>query len=81
MADARELLSGEMIEKIEACAKELGRDPVEVVQEALRRYMAQQRLQRLAERGEKLARERGIREEDLPELVRQVRREDAPRGQ
>lgn len=80
MTDARELLSGEMIEKIEACAKEQRREPVEVLEEALGRYMAQQRLQRLADRGEKLARERGIREEDLPELVRQVRRENAERG-
>jgi len=80
MTDARELLSGEMIEKIEACAKEQGREPVEVLEEALARYMAQQRLQNLAERGEKIARERCIREEDVPELVRQVRRENATRG-
>jgi hypothetical protein len=77
MTDARELLSGEMIEQIEACAREQGRKPVEVLEEAVGRYMAQRRLERLVERGERLAQQRGIREEDVPELVRQVRRENA----
>ena len=80
MTDARELLTGEMIERLEACAKEQGRAPVEVLEEALNRYMAQQRLERLAQRGERLAGDRNIREEDVPELVQQVRRESTTRG-
>ena len=80
MTDARELLTREMIERIETCAKQQGSEPVEVLEEALNRYLAQQRLERLARRGEGLARERGIREEDVPELVCQVRQENAQRS-
>jgi hypothetical protein len=76
MQDARQLLTDDLIEKIEACAREQGRRPIEIVEEAVGRYMAQQRLQRLAERGEKLARSRGVRENDVPELVQQLRHEN-----
>jgi hypothetical protein len=79
MTDARELLSEEMIQPIEDCAKEQGRKPVEVLEEAVGRYIAQRRLDRLAERGERLAQRRNIKEEDIPELVQQVRRENGVR--
>ena len=77
MIDARELISEEMIERIEISARDQNRKPAEVLEEALSRYMAQRRLESLAERGEALARARGIREEDVPELVQQVRGENA----
>jgi putative PIN family toxin of toxin-antitoxin system len=80
MTDARELLSEDLIQQIEDCAKEQGRKPVEVLEEAVGRYMAQRRLDRLAERGERLAQRRNIKEEDIPELVQQVRRENGVRG-
>lgn len=75
MTDGREMLSEALIHQIEDCAREQNRKPVEVLEEAVQLYMAQQRLQRLAERGERLARERGILEKNVPELVQQVRRE------
>jgi hypothetical protein len=65
MTDAREILSQELIDQIEQCAREQGRKPVEVLEEAIGRYMASRRLARLAERGEALARRRGVREEDV----------------
>ena len=80
MTDARELLSEELIQQIEICAREQNRKPAEVLEEAIGRYMALRRLERLSERGERLARERGIREEDVPDLVQQVRQENKARG-
>jgi predicted nucleic acid-binding protein len=77
MTDAREILSQELIEQIENCAREQGRKPSEVVEEAIGRYMASCRLERLAERGETLARKRGIREEQIPDIVHGFRQEKA----
>jgi predicted transcriptional regulator len=81
MTDAKELLSQELIEKIESCAREQNRKPSEVLEEALGRYMALRRLERLSENGERLARERSIREQDVEDLVQQVRQENKARGQ
>jgi predicted transcriptional regulator len=80
MTDAKELLSQELIEKIEGCAREQNRKPSEVLEEAIGRYMALRRLERLSEKGERLARERSIREEDVQDLVQQVRQENKARG-
>jgi hypothetical protein len=80
MTDAEELLSEELIGQIEKCAREQNRRPGEVVEEALRRYMALRRLERLSERGGELARARNIREEDIPEVVHDLRRENTARG-
>ena len=71
MIDAKELRSENLINEIEACARQQGRNPVEVVEEAMGRYMASLSLERLAERGEVLGKE--VREEDIPDLVHQHR--------
>jgi hypothetical protein len=73
MTDAKELLSEDLIQQIEACARQQGRKPVEVLEEAIGRYMASLRLERLAERGEGLL--KGVREEGIPDLVHQHRHE------
>jgi hypothetical protein len=73
MTDAKELLSEHLIQQIEACARQQGRKPVEVLEEAIVRYMASLSLERLAERGE--AMRKGVREEDIPDLVHQHRHE------
>lgn len=75
MTDAKELLSEEMIQQIETCAREQGRKPSEVVEEAITRYIALPRLWRLTERFEGRAHAKNIREEDVPDLVQDVRRE------
>jgi hypothetical protein len=80
MTDGKDLLSEELIEQIENCAREQNRKPSEVLEEAVGRHMALRRLERLAERGEEMARARGIREEDVPRLVDEVRQENRVRG-
>jgi putative PIN family toxin of toxin-antitoxin system len=80
VTDAKELLSEELIKQIENCAREQNRKPAEVLEEAVRRYMALRRLEQLAERGEARALARGIREEDVPGLVHEVRQENKLRG-
>jgi len=80
MTDDKQLLSDELLQQIEDCAREQNRKPSEVLEEAVRRYMALRRLERLAERGEERARARGIREEDVPSLVQEVRQEKIVRG-
>jgi len=79
MTDAKEVLSEELLRKLEEMARAENRKPSEVLEEAVRRYMAVRRLERLAERGEALARAKGISEEELPSLVDEVRRENRVR--
>ena len=74
------LLSDEMRRRIEDLASQENREPSEVLEEAVRRYAASSRLERLSERLEKSARGRGIREEDVPSLVQEVRRENQLRS-
>jgi len=80
MTDAKELLSEEMIQRIEDCAREQGRKPAEVLEEAIGRYMALQRLNRLSDRIGGRALAQGVNEEDVPGLVEEVRRENRQRG-
>jgi len=80
MTDAKELLSEDMIRQIEEAARSQNKKPGEVLREAWGRYMATHRLEWLAQRGEERARALGIREEDVPRLVGEVRRENKARG-
>jgi hypothetical protein len=48
-----------------------GQEAVELLEEAIGRYMASLRLERLAQRGEGLR--KGVREERIPDLVHQHR--------
>jgi hypothetical protein len=80
MTNAKSLLSDDMLHKVEEAAREQSREPSEVVEEALGRYFASQRLETLGAKLEKHARSKGIREEDVPGLVQEVRRENADRG-
>jgi hypothetical protein len=80
MTNGKSLLSDDMLHKVEETAREQSREPSEVVEEALGRYFASQRLEKLGSKLEKRARSKGIREEDVPGLVQEVRRENADRG-
>jgi predicted transcriptional regulator len=73
-------LSAELQQKLDDIAREQNRKPSEVLEEAVRRYVGVQALERLAQNGEKYARARGIKEEDVPQLVKEVRRENRERG-
>jgi predicted transcriptional regulator len=73
-------LSDELQAQIEQLAREQNRELVDVLEDAVRRYIASKRFERLAEKGEERARALGIREEDVPRLVEEVRRENRERG-
>ena len=75
MTNANPVLSDETRQRIDDLARQQKREPSEVLEEAVRRYAASCRLERFAQRMEKPARDRGIREEDVPSLVEDVRRE------
>jgi predicted transcriptional regulator len=80
MTDARKLLSDALVEQVQDLAREQQREPGEVLEEAVRRYAEARRLDRFAEKMGSRAREKGIREEDVPRLVEEVRRENLERG-
>ena len=73
-------LSEELQQKLDEIAREQNREPAEVLEEAVRRYVGVQALERLTDKLGKRAREKGIREEDIPGLVKEVRRENETRG-
>ena len=74
------MLSDESQRQIDQLAREQRREPVEVLEEAVRRYAAACRLERFADTMGQRARDKGIREEDVPRLVEEVRRENAGRA-
>jgi hypothetical protein len=68
------------LHQVKETAWDQKREPSEIVEEALGRYLASQRRAHLAERMEKRALSKGITEEDIPRLVDEVRRENESRG-
>ena len=80
MPETKSPLSDELQQQIETIAREQKREPAEVLEEAVRRYVGVQRLEKLAQKGGERARKLGIREEDVPRLVDEVRRENKERG-
>ena len=73
------VLSEESQRKIEELAREQNRELGEVLDEAVQRYAASQLLEKLGGRLELRALAKGIREEDVPRLVEEVRRENEAR--
>lgn len=57
----------------EALAREQNREPAEVVEEALGRYLANQRLKETFAFGEAHARKHGVKPEDVDAIVREER--------
>ena len=80
MTPTKTPLSDELQQQIEQIAQEQNREPAEVLEDAVRKYIWVRRLERLAEKGEARARGLGIREEDVPRLVKEVRQENRDRG-
>jgi predicted transcriptional regulator len=76
--EGKALLSDELKQRVEDFARQQNREPADVVEEALNRYVASDRL--FSAKLETLAISRGIREEDVPDLVHEVRRESTERG-
>ena len=73
MTDSK-LLSDDLLHEVEAAAREQNRQPAEVVAEAVERYLRLKRREKLYAYGEAQARKLGIRESDVPGLVKRVSR-------
>ena len=67
-------LPPEMARAAEKVAKEESRTKSELIREALREYLWTRRWRKIRQYGEKRARRKGVREEDIERLVHQVRR-------
>jgi predicted transcriptional regulator len=80
MTETTTQLLDKLRQKVDEIARGQERKPSEVVEDAVRRYVAVRRLEQLAEKGEKRARAPGIREVDVPRLVEEVRRENRERA-
>jgi predicted transcriptional regulator len=74
MSETKTTLSEELQQQIEKIARDQNREPSEVLNEAVRRYVGVQQLERLAQQGGKLARKPAIPEKDAIRLVDEVRR-------
>lgn len=62
-------LSPEMLDKIEELMKEEGRTRSELLREALRRYAEEQEWKKIYRYGELKARERGITEDQIEDII------------
>jgi hypothetical protein len=73
MPETNALISKELKQPVEDLAREQNREPVEVVEEALGRYLATQRLKETFAFGESHARKHGFRPQDVDAIVREER--------
>lgn len=72
-------LPEELADAMEARASAEGKSPDEVYQDAVRRYLGQQKLHELSRFGQEQARKLGLKEEDVPRLIEEVRRDQRER--
>jgi predicted transcriptional regulator len=74
--NGKELVSDELRQRVEDLAREQHREPSEVLEDAVNRYAAESRLDRLQDKLGARAKKLGITENDIPDLVHQVREEN-----
>jgi predicted transcriptional regulator len=79
MTGVKTLLSDELQEQIERVARDQNRQPVEVLEDAVCKYLDDQKWQSLVARGEQRAKDKGLTEADVPRLIEEVRRENRTR--
>jgi hypothetical protein len=79
MADSNIHVSEELLAELQKAAAAEQRTADELAQDAVERYLRQKRREKLYSYGEEQARKLGIREEDVPALVKQSRL-STPRG-
>lgn len=72
-------LPDDLLTAVAALAETEGKTPEEIITVATRRYIAREQLDRLVRRNEQRALELGIKEEDIPEIVKRWRREQRRR--
>lgn len=80
MPDTKPLIPDELLQKVEDFAREQNRETADVVSDAVRKYLREQRWVQFVERNERRALANGIHEEDVDRLISEVRRENAGRG-
>jgi hypothetical protein len=68
-------LPEDLLAAVSETAEVEGKTPEQVIEDATRRYIAKARLERFAQRNEERARELGIKESDVPGIVKEWRRE------
>jgi hypothetical protein len=81
MADAKELLTDELVQQVEDIARAQNRKPAEVLQDAVKEYADHHGWVEFVQRNNQRARARNITEDDIPRLIQEVRRENEQRGQ
>jgi predicted transcriptional regulator len=74
--EPRPLINDYLLHQLEETARAQNRQPEEVVGEALRRYLDDQKWERLVRAGERRAKEKGLPKEDVPQLIEKVRCEN-----
>ncbi len=78
--EPKPLISDDLMREVRQTAREQNREPADIVEEAVAKYLAIQRLASFSERMERRTCEKGIREEDVPRLLEEVRRENEIRN-
>jgi hypothetical protein len=79
VADSSIRMPEGLMAEVQQRAEAEQRSPEELVLEAVERYLVQKRRERLYARGEEQARKLGVREEDIPDIVKESR-QSTPRG-
>jgi metal-responsive CopG/Arc/MetJ family transcriptional regulator len=70
----------ELMTQVEETARTQNREPEELVAEAVRKYLKDRKWESFLDRAASRAKAKGLTEEDVPRLVREVRRENEARG-
>lgn len=69
-----------LLAEVEETAKAEKRTVVDVLSDAVQRYLDERKWQKLVDAGEQRTRSKGLTEADVPGLVEEVRRENLTRG-
>ncbi len=77
--ESRRLISDDLLHQVEETAREQNRQPEEVVSEAVRKYLDDQKWERLVTAGERRAKEKGLAEDDVPRIIEELHRENRTR--
>lgn len=80
MTDSNSLLSEKLLSQVKQTARDQNREPAEVVEDAVRKYLEEQSWIGFVQRNERRARANGIGEDDIERLISEVRRENAGSG-
>ncbi|HUI44251.1 MAG TPA: hypothetical protein VL523_19975 [Terriglobia bacterium] len=80
MTNGKELLSDELLHRVEEVARSQNRKPEDLLEEAVRKYLDELSWQALVGKAEERNRARGLTEQDVPRLIAEVRRENQERG-